>query len=384
MGNREGKEGFGMNEAAELEAFKRDIDVRLFATSLGYEIDKRDSWRGSTVMRRGADKIVIKRNRNEHYVFFSVRDDKDNGTIIDFLQRRQKLSLGAVRKILRPWIGKPAIVLPLFPKLEPTSKDRMRVESQYRRMAPVLRHPYLERERCLPAAVLSSWRFAGRIRMDARGNVVFPHFDREGLCGYEIKNQGFTGFAAGGAKGLWFSHTGLDDRHLVLAESAIDALSYAALFPDAADRTRYASLGGKPNSQQPGLVKATIARLPKGSEIVTAFDADHGGRNLVDVIHLLMEAVATETGRTDLIFKVRLPAEDGGDWNQILQERSQRRPKPLFTGILTSRSSHIGNDCRLQNYCWKPPVVARAGRVPYSPSLVGTEETNNRNSSITT
>ena len=45
----------GVMSGAELEAFKRDIDVRLFATSLGYEIDKRDSWRGSTVMRRRGD-----------------------------------------------------------------------------------------------------------------------------------------------------------------------------------------------------------------------------------------------------------------------------------------------------------------------------------------
>lgn len=310
-----------MNEAAELETLKRDIDVRQFATSLGYEIDKRDSWRGSTVMRSGADKIVVKRNRNGHYVFFSVRDAQDNGTIIDFLQHRQKMSLGAVRKALRPWIGNPAITVPTFPKLEPTSKDRMRVESEYRRMSPLLRHPYLEHERCLPATLLSYWRFAGRIRMDARGNVVFPHFDRTGLCGYEIKNHGFTGFAAGGTKGLWFSHTRLHDTRLVLAESAIDALSYAALFPDAEDRTRYASLGGKPNSQQPSLVKATIARLTKGSEIVAAFDADDGGRNLVDVIRLVTEAVASEAGRTDLIFKVGLPAEDGADWNQILQQR---------------------------------------------------------------
>ena len=51
-----------MNEDGELEAFKRDIDVRQFAASMGYEIDQRESWRGSTVMRRGADKIVVSLN----------------------------------------------------------------------------------------------------------------------------------------------------------------------------------------------------------------------------------------------------------------------------------------------------------------------------------
>ena len=88
-----------MNQDTELDVFKREIDMRQFALSLGYEMDRRESWRGSTVLRRGADKIVVKRNRNGHYVFFSVRDDRDNGTLIDFLQRRQNLSLGAVRQI---------------------------------------------------------------------------------------------------------------------------------------------------------------------------------------------------------------------------------------------------------------------------------------------
>src|SRR5215475_3303304 len=81
----------------ELDAFKREIDLCQFAVSLGYEIDRRESWSGSTVLRRDADKIVVKRNGNGHFVFFSLREDGDHGTVIDFLQRRQKnLSLGGV------------------------------------------------------------------------------------------------------------------------------------------------------------------------------------------------------------------------------------------------------------------------------------------------
>lgn len=306
----------------EIDAFKRTIDLRQFATSLGYQVDQRESWPGSTVLRRGADKIVVKRNPNGHYVFFSVRDDRDNGTIIDFLQGREKLSLGAVRKILRPWMGKAD--LPRMARLEPTRKDRMRVESEYRRMAEAPHHPYLVGQRCLPEAVLSSPRFAGRVRIDGHGNAVFPHFHRGGLCGYEIKNQGFTSFAAGGEKGLWFSHADPEDRRLVLAESAIDALSYAVLFPDAEDLTRYASLGGKPNSAQPGLVQATSSRLPEGSEIVTAFDADEAGRMLVEVVR----GAVARTGRTDLVFRVHLPDQEGEDWNDVLQAVARTLPSP--------------------------------------------------------
>jgi hypothetical protein len=185
-------------------------------------------------------------------------------------------------------------------------------------LSNALRHPYLEHERLLPASLLSSPRFAGRVRIDGRGNAVFPHFDVAGLCGYEIKNRGFTGFAAGGKKGLWFSHAGPCDRRLVLAESAIDALSHAVLFPDGEDRSRYASLGGKPNVKQPGLIQSTIARLPKGAEIVAAFDADEAGRLLANMVGLAVASVASRTGR-NLIFVVHLPAHDGEDWNQVLQ-----------------------------------------------------------------
>jgi hypothetical protein len=317
-----------LNPDSELEAFKRQIDLRQFAVSLGYQIDRRESWRGSTVLRRGADKIVLKRNGNGQYVFFSVRDDDDNGTVIDFLQRRQNLSLGAVRQILRPWIGRQT-ASPQFPILEPTSPNRIRVEYAYRRMADAQRYPYLEHERGVPAAVLLAPRFAGRMRIDSRGNTVFPHFDAAGLCGYEIKNRGFTGFAAGGQKGLWLSHTRRDDRRLILAESAIDALSYAALFPDARDQTRYASLGGKPSLRQTGLVQATIAKLPEGAEIVAAFDADPAGRTLVGRIRDAVARLAGTTGRSDLIFKAHLPAEEGEDWNSMLQNGGLRYRRDL-------------------------------------------------------
>jgi hypothetical protein len=162
----------------ELEAFKREIDLREYAAKDGYELDKRESWHGSAVMRKGGDKVIIKRDGDGHYVYFSVRDERDNGSIIDFIQHRKGLNLGAVRKELRPWIGQSsqAGALPLFPTALPRTKDRMRVEAEYGRMREARQHRYLEKERGLPPAVLQSDRFAGRVRTDARGNAVFPHF----------------------------------------------------------------------------------------------------------------------------------------------------------------------------------------------------------------
>ena len=84
-------------------------------------------------------------------------------------------------------------------------------------------------------------------------------------CGFEIKNRGFTGFSAGGRKGLWFSRLRRNDNRLVFCESAIDALSYAVLFGDA--RTRYTSIGGQVSFGQRELIEAAIAHMPAGSTI---------------------------------------------------------------------------------------------------------------------
>ena len=316
---------------AELENFKRNIDLRAYAAGLGYERDAKESWSGSDVMRRSStnDKIVVRygtKRAPNHWGYYSFRDDDDHGSIIDFAQRRLKISLGAVRKELRPWIGEPPITVPIFPPPLMTNRDRSDVEADYARMQASLRHPYLESERGLPPALLTSDRFAGRIRIDTKGNAVFPHFDADGLSGFELKNTGFTGFASGGSKALWLSHEFPKDTRLILCESSIDALSHAALFPD--DRARYASIGGNPNPRQPELIRVVAAAMPPDSEIVSAMDNDAGGAKLSEVVR---KAVAA-TGRANLRFAVHEPF-GFKDWND------QLRQKPLT--VVSSRSLEV-------------------------------------------
>ena len=304
-----------MIDASEFDSFKRNIDLRQFAATFGYQIDKRESWRGSAVLRKKADKIIVKRGSSGHYVYFSVRDSQDNGTIIDFVKYRKNLGLGEIRKMLRPWIGRED--LPAMRPLEKTRKDRRRVERAYLQTSDAPCHPYLEKTRGVPPAVLSSSRFAGRVRSDRRGNAIFPHFDDVGLCGFEIKNDGFTGFATGGTKGLWLSRRRPKDRRIVFAESAIDALSFASLFPDTDDLTRYASLGGRPSSKQLALVRAAVRDLSGRPTIVAAFDADDAGRSYVE---MLRRIVAEEPrGIHGLEFVSSLPSQEGLDWNDVLK-----------------------------------------------------------------
>jgi len=82
---------------------------------------------------------------------------------------------------------------PSFGPLVKTPKNRIAIEQQYRTMPDALRHRYLEIERGIPASVLGSDRFAGRVRVDHRGNAVFGHWDDRGLSGFEKRNSGFQG-----------------------------------------------------------------------------------------------------------------------------------------------------------------------------------------------
>jgi Protein of unknown function (DUF3991) len=166
------------------------------------------------------------------------------------------------------------------------------IATKFARMDYALRHPYLENERALPASLLSSERFAGRIRIDAIGNAIFPHFDGDGICGYEIKNSGFTAFSGGGNKGLFLSHRFDDDNSLVLCESGIEDLSHALLFPN--PRARYGSGGGNLSPAQLDLIAMEIKRMPPNSETVSAMNADEAGRMLARTVRQVFESCARQ------------------------------------------------------------------------------------------
>jgi len=200
---------YGAGYRDELERFKTAINLTEYAASQGYQLDKRASSRNSVVMRHpGGDKVVIARGEDQHWIYFSVRDESDNGSIIDFIQNRRRCSLADVRRELRPWIGgavpRPALEL-YVPEVVPISRDRAGVIRALAGMKPLVTHRYLEEERAISRELLANPRFAGCVLVDARSNAIFPHADKDGRCGYEIKNQGFTGFAPGGEKGIWIS-----------------------------------------------------------------------------------------------------------------------------------------------------------------------------------
>lgn len=351
------REGYGANMPSstdELEDFKTLINLSQYAAAQGYTLDRRSSSRNSAVMSDPAgDKIIIAKGHDRHWVYFSVHQASDpGGSIIDFVQHRQGLNLGRVRQELRPWLKHsspssfptahplsthtpPLLSQDLPPEdsyakdLQPLARDLLQVRARIEDSVAIDgEHSYLCDERKIPVALLLTDRFLGRVRSDMSLNMLFPHWNADGLSGYELKNTGFTGFAPGGIKGLWGSRKKETDRVLVIAETAIDALSYAALH--GYEHTRFVSTAGQMNPSQPGLLRKAMEGMvggPEGSEIIAAVDHDDGGQKIVDAI----KGVYDELGAPGLVFRVHMPPNTGEDWNDALRAsvgNAEHTPNP--------------------------------------------------------
>jgi 5S rRNA maturation endonuclease (ribonuclease M5) len=303
----------------ELEKFKTQINLVEYAQSQGYQYSSQSSSRNSAVLAHdNGDKIVVATDTDGHGIYFSIRDDGDNGTIIDFVQNRSNLRLGEVRKELRNWRDEPRARGSEFrprEKPQPINRDRLGVIKAVSGFKVAVEHPYLEK-RGISQSILKSDRFIGTVAMDSRGNAIFPHYDQDGLTGFTIKNDNFNGFSPGGTKALWKSKQESGDRRLVIVESAIDAMSYHQLFADKNPHTRYISTGGTISKYQLDLIKTAMADMTKtGGEIVIATDNDKAGNKLAKTLANVAPS----------LYKIsRHVPQQGKDWNEFLQYKKQR------------------------------------------------------------
>ena len=310
-----------MRRNEELDQFKTKINLVEYALDNGYEIDKKKSSTNCIVLKDNqGDKILIGLDKTDnHYFYYSLKNQTDKGSIIDFIQKRKNLNLGEVRKELRPWtnnnyspISKPTSKPST--KLTPTSKDRYQIVAQFESFPTINNHPYLN-QRGITQDTINSPRFKETIYLDSHNNAIFPHFDRDGICGYEIRNQNFKGFASGGTKGLWVSKSGQNDQKLVICESPLDCLSYHQLFPD--DQTRYFATSGTLSEKQKDLLRTAFENInQKGGEIIIATDRDVGGEE----ISQKLKEIAPKTAQ---IFRHVPKPKYQKDWNEVLQAQIQ-------------------------------------------------------------
>ena len=299
------------NRTDELEHFKRDINLPEYLSSEGYIQDKSLSSRNSVVMRNDHDKLIVATGKDGHGIYFNVKNDRDSGTIIDFIQNRRSANLGEVRVELRQYLREPKYAQKRIEKPIPTTSDRQRIIKDYAKTKPTEQHAYLAK-RGISSDVLKDPRFTGRVRTDDRGNAIFPHYDRQGLSGFEMKNEGFTGFSKGGQKGLWISNNINHADQVFIVESAIDALSHAKLFPQ--KQAAYISVGGQMSQHQKELIRRYFNKTTaKGITLST--DRDQAGEELAKELSNLAPK--------ELNLNRAVPKQ-GKDWNDALMEQQKK------------------------------------------------------------
>lgn len=299
--------------------FKSEINLTQYAAHLGYEIDRKKSTRSSIAMRKDGDKIIISR-RGNLWVYFSVSDDSDNGTIIDFAEKRTNKSLKEIGYELQSWITGGA-VLPqaksYVQEVEEQEYDPARVANVFKRCRPAQNHAYLE-SRGFTRGLLLSPRFAGRIFTDRYQNAAFPHYGSIGICGLELKNADKAIFVKGSEKTLWRSNVRAGDDTLILSEAVIDALSHAVLFPN--ETAIYAATGGGMSPEQTKIIRQAACGIKSLKRILVITDNDTGGDRLSDKI---LNALA-ESGFSGEIAR-HSPDTRGDDWNDVL---TTNQPNP--------------------------------------------------------
>ena len=323
-----------MNRDDELQRFKTDIDLISYCAGCGFEIDQSESSRTSTIMRRGpqksGEKIGVAIDTDGHWVYSDLRNGGKGGSIIDFVQHTQKMNLGQVRKELRSAAGIindiPIAQRPKRP--EPSTASRQAVQHAYLKTQVTNgRHDYLQNVRGINSDILKDPRFNGMVKIDERGNAIFPHYDNKGLSGYEIRGEGYKGFSKHGEKSIWCSTNVKTAQEVIFVEGAINALSHAQLNPHL--NAGYISIGGQMSPHQKELVAYAMARVhERGAAIVLATDADAAGEAHAQALRELAPAGAS-------LYR-DVPAV-GQDWNeqlvqQLVQQQHQERQQGYAPG----------------------------------------------------
>lgn len=306
-----------MGNKDEEDYFKRDINLIDFARSYGYEIDQKESYSSSYVLRgRDGNKIQIVREANAHWVYFSFHNLTDNGSIFDFvLNRSGQNNFGKARREIREWVGgggrlatvsKDFQQLNIFPEIQ-NSDNREGIHQEFQRLVRSHGHSYLV-SRGIEDQIVRSPLFVGQILEDERGNVVFPHRNKSGICGFEKKNKDFRGFSAGGRRGLWRSNKLDHATDLVVGEAVLDVISYSILKPKPA---LYVSTSGGWGPGSLEMLNSAIAKVSKSGTVWMVFDHDEQGRKYADQLSPLCR-------KQHCSYEVDLPGKEGFDWNQLL------------------------------------------------------------------
>jgi hypothetical protein len=308
----------------DIERLKASVSCAVLLERLPpvWQLDRAESSRASLKYRRGEGEILIVNHGGRGWWDPLSEAKGDIFTLARHLE--PGLTFPEARRMLSDFVG----IARAYPEVLRTQRTRtapaFAAADRWEKCQPLSRGSpawlYLAGQRGLPDSVLMAARAADAIREGPHGSAWFAHRDDRGcLTGIEMRGPDFRKFSAGGGKTLFRLPGGPGPLpRVAVCESAIDALSLAAIEQRRPD-TLYAATAG-------GMGPATVAALqqilpdfasdPAGL-LIAATDADTAGRRHA----ARLEVLAVEAG---VRFGLLLPPTGLNDWNDALRAMTQR------------------------------------------------------------
>ncbi len=278
------------------ERYKANVSIVQVAESLGYVLNKK-AGRNPLEFKHPERNTIVIRNLKGPQRFFTRHEPQNKGTVIDFVRHRLPLfreyyfrESEGINKILSSFSGEvyvPARSL----KNEPVRKsfDVRNFDVLPAKLSDLV---YLSKHRGLHDDTLSVFLpYIQLVKPSWSGslpfNIGFPYRvpGTEGIVGFEQVNYLFKGHAKGSDKtnALWaadVAQTGSFARHIYIAESAIDAMSFYQLHLHKLPlhQATFYSTGGYVTDQQ---LRNLLKQHPNAL-IHTLFDNDLAG-HLYDI-----------------------------------------------------------------------------------------------------
>ncbi|KDE19244.1 hypothetical protein AZ09_13145 [Acetobacter aceti 1023] len=333
----------------ELAVLRDRVRCEVVLEREGYRLDRAATAQRSAKnlkFRRGEGEIIIVNHGGKGWWDPTNPDRSARGDVFKLVQHlKPGLNLGHVRRELRNLIG-------LEPSYEVRERTKPAQAGQVTKRDPAWmwehRNPpqsgsaawrYLSEDRGLPDRVLEAAVKQNLLREGPKGTAWFAHHDNQGsLSGMEMRGPEYRGFSTGGIGKRLFrfeANPGTQPSRIVVAEAAIDALSFAAM-DRFSSNTLYLSTAGGMSPESVRELKQLLAATAKQPEgrLVIAVDNDQQGDHYAAMFSEMAQEVGLWNGRA-------LPKSPGSDWNQVLRARGNKEsvtPRPFreLAGSATS------------------------------------------------
>ena len=293
----------------ELIELRERVDCRTVLQHGGWRLDVGESTPREMKYRRSPGEIIIVTHDGKEFV--DPLAEGVRGDVIALAERLWGCSLGHAHEALRPLVGIAPFLLPV-PMEQPKAVPSL-LETWSRMRFPKPGSPvwlYLNERRALPPALLKLAMEHGLVREGIRGTALFQHAIRGQVSGWEIRGPTVKGFLGGGTKGLFVLSGAARPSRIVVCESAIEALSLAAI-EALSVRSAYVSTGGGWGDVGRGEIEWFVSRAQM---LVAAGDCGIGGEVLAARLTCLAEDAGVK------FVRLRPAAED---WNDQLRSFPQ-------------------------------------------------------------